>query len=56
VLHFDWNGLAHTILALVVFQVVVATVGRFWELFQKNEPHVKDFTQLRFLVIDEADR
>lgn len=37
-------------------QVVVATLGRLWELISSNEPHLKDLARLHFLVLDEADR
>lgn len=37
-------------------EVVVATVGRFWELVQGNEAHLRDLGRLRFFVLDEADR
>jgi hypothetical protein len=36
--------------------VVVATLGRLWELISGNDPHLKDLSLLRFLVLDEADR
>jgi len=37
--------------------VIVATPGRLWELMSsKDYTHLNDLTQLRFLVIDEADR
>ena len=37
-------------------EIVVATVGRLWELVTSNEPHVRDLGRLRFFVLDEADR
>ncbi|ESO00088.1 hypothetical protein HELRODRAFT_83529 [Helobdella robusta] len=37
-------------------QIVVATPGRFWELVQQKCPHLSHVKDLRFLVIDEADR
>lgn len=37
--------------------VLVATPGRLWELMSNKEyTHLNNLTQLRFLVIDEADR
>ncbi|KAG5181497.1 hypothetical protein JKP88DRAFT_321224 [Tribonema minus] len=36
-------------------EVVVATPGRLWEM-RASEPHLRDLSGLRFLVIDEADR
>jgi len=37
--------------------VIVGTPGRLWELMSSNEySHLNDLTQLRFLIIDEADR
>lgn len=37
--------------------VLVATPGRLWDLMSSGEhEHLSDLTQLRFLVIDEADR
>ena len=37
-------------------EVVVATVGRLWELMSNGEQHVRDLARLRFLILDEADR
>jgi superfamily II DNA/RNA helicase len=37
-------------------QVIVATLGRLWELVSSNQPHLRDLARLRFLVLDEADR
>jgi len=37
--------------------ILVATPGRLWELMSSKEySHLNDLSQLRFLVIDEADR
>ncbi|GAX11546.1 ATP-dependent RNA helicase DDX24/MAK5 [Fistulifera solaris] len=37
--------------------ILVGTVGRLWELMSSREhPHLNDLSQLRFLVLDEADR
>jgi len=37
-------------------EIIVATPGRFWELLQENNSHIIDFSNLRFLAIDETDR
>ncbi|XP_071965902.1 ATP-dependent RNA helicase DDX24-like isoform X2 [Antedon mediterranea] len=37
-------------------EIVVATPGRLWELYESGAAHVKHMSQTRFLVIDEADR
>jgi len=37
--------------------IIVGTVGRLWDLLSSdNHPHLNDLSQVRFLVIDEADR
>ncbi|GKY97011.1 hypothetical protein MPSEU_000659900 [Mayamaea pseudoterrestris] len=37
--------------------IIVATPGRLWELITSRDyPHLNDLSQIRFLVIDEADR
>ncbi|KAL9188677.1 hypothetical protein ACHAXT_007055 [Thalassiosira profunda] len=37
--------------------ILVGTPGRLWELMSSNEyTHLNDLSELRFLVIDEADR
>lgn len=36
--------------------VIVATPGRLWEHFREHNPHLRDLSQLRFFVIDEADK
>ena len=37
-------------------EIVVATVGRLWEMITSNEAHLRDMGRLRFFVLDEADR
>uniref|UniRef100_A0A8C4R6D1 ATP-dependent RNA helicase n=1 Tax=Eptatretus burgeri TaxID=7764 RepID=A0A8C4R6D1_EPTBU len=37
-------------------EVVVGTPGRLWQLINEGHPHLSTFTQLRCLVLDEADR
>ncbi|KAL3078898.1 hypothetical protein niasHS_014680 [Heterodera schachtii] len=37
-------------------EVIVATPGRFWALRQTGDEHLADFSELRFLVVDEIDR
>lgn len=38
-------------------EIVVATPGRLWAMLQeKRHPYLNDMSELRFLVIDEADR
>lgn len=37
-------------------EIIVATPGRLWDLISEKEEHVSQLDQLRFLVIDEADR
>ncbi|CAN7941394.1 unnamed protein product [Ixodes pacificus] len=37
-------------------EIVVATPGRLWELIDQNTPHLSDVSNVRYLVIDEADR
>ncbi|CAD7697637.1 unnamed protein product [Ostreobium quekettii] len=36
--------------------VVVATPGRLWEYMREGHAHLMDLSQLRFFVIDEADK
>ncbi|GAB1600477.1 ATP-dependent RNA helicase DDX24-like [Argonauta hians] len=36
--------------------VIVATPGRFWELYEKRNPYILSVKNIRYLVIDEADR
>jgi len=37
--------------------IIVGTPGRLWDMLSSGEhPHLNDLSQLRFLVIDEADR
>jgi len=36
--------------------IVVATPGRLWEMIEEGENHIRKVTNVRFLVIDEADR
>ncbi|XP_033097954.1 ATP-dependent RNA helicase DDX24-like [Anneissia japonica] len=37
-------------------EIIVATPGRLWELYETGAPYIKHMAQARFLVIDEADR
>lgn len=37
-------------------EIVIATPGRLWELIKDRHPHLFNLSQLRCLVIDEADR
>ncbi|XP_064388325.1 ATP-dependent RNA helicase DDX24-like [Halichondria panicea] len=37
-------------------QIVVATPGRLWKLMSDGDPHLCNHDDLRFLVLDEADR
>eukprot|EP00978_Attheya_sp_CCMP212_P002167 scaffold4463_cov51-Attheya_sp.AAC.10 len=38
-------------------EIIVATPGRLWEMMSTNDyDHLNNLSQLRFLVIDEADR
>uniref|UniRef100_A0A2R5LA45 ATP-dependent RNA helicase n=1 Tax=Ornithodoros turicata TaxID=34597 RepID=A0A2R5LA45_9ACAR len=37
-------------------EIVVATPGRLWELIEMNTPHLTKIENIRYLVIDEADR
>lgn len=36
--------------------IVVATPGRLWELIQEGNPHLSQAPDIKYLVIDEADR
>ncbi|KAI8883890.1 P-loop containing nucleoside triphosphate hydrolase protein [Backusella circina FSU 941] len=36
--------------------IVVATPGRFWELFSNNDEYMNMLKHIKFLVLDEADR
>lgn len=37
-------------------EIVVATPGRLWHWICDGDEHLKDFSRLEFIVIDEADR
>lgn len=37
-------------------EIVVATPGRLWELIEDNTPHLSKVEEVRYLVVDEADR
>ncbi|XP_013119538.2 ATP-dependent RNA helicase ddx24 [Stomoxys calcitrans] len=37
-------------------EIVVATPGRFWELYQQDNKHLRNLEDISFLVIDETDR
>lgn len=37
-------------------EIIVATPGRFWELFENSNPHISTVSHIKHLVIDEADR
>uniref|UniRef100_A0A1A9V5E6 ATP-dependent RNA helicase n=1 Tax=Glossina austeni TaxID=7395 RepID=A0A1A9V5E6_GLOAU len=37
-------------------EIIVATPGRFWELFQQDQKHLRKLDEISFLVIDETDR
>ncbi|XP_014096581.3 ATP-dependent RNA helicase DDX24 [Bactrocera oleae] len=37
-------------------EIVVATPGRLWELYQQENPHLSKIEDISFLVIDETDR
>jgi len=55
------GGLAHAKQIRVLEKkrppILVATPGRLWELMSSREhEHLNDLSQIRFLVIDEADR
>lgn len=36
--------------------ILVATPGRYWDIVQSGEAHLSDMSELRYFVIDEADR
>lgn len=36
--------------------IIVATPGRFWELYSQGHEYLRTFPDIRWLVIDEADR
>ncbi|RUS19581.1 P-loop containing nucleoside triphosphate hydrolase protein [Jimgerdemannia flammicorona] len=36
--------------------IIVATPGRLWEVFSENEKYLKRLQNVKFLVLDEADR
>jgi len=36
--------------------IIVATPGRLWELYQRGHEYLQDLWQLQFLAVDEADR
>ncbi|KAG2176686.1 hypothetical protein INT44_007350 [Umbelopsis vinacea] len=36
--------------------IIVATPGRLWELFSETDEHLNSLKQIKFLVLDEADR
>nr|XP_042904035.1 ATP-dependent RNA helicase DDX24 isoform X2 [Parasteatoda tepidariorum] len=36
--------------------IIVATPGRLWEMLQEGERHINKIPNVRYLVIDEADR
>lgn len=35
---------------------MVSTPGRFLDLYTKGVPHLRDLSQLKFLVVDECDK
>ena len=37
-------------------EIVVATPGRYWELVREGHAHLNDYSSLKFLVLDEADK
>uniref|UniRef100_A0A0A1WHP7 ATP-dependent RNA helicase n=1 Tax=Zeugodacus cucurbitae TaxID=28588 RepID=A0A0A1WHP7_ZEUCU len=37
-------------------EIVVATPGRLWELYEQENPHLSKIEDISFLVIDETDR
>ncbi|XP_076341497.1 ATP-dependent RNA helicase DDX24 isoform X2 [Tachypleus tridentatus] len=37
-------------------EIVVATPGRLWELIEEGEPHLSQVSNIKYIVIDEADR
>lgn len=37
-------------------EIVVATPGRYWELVSQGHRHINDYSALKFLVLDEADK
>ncbi|KAK3601514.1 hypothetical protein CHS0354_027660 [Potamilus streckersoni] len=37
-------------------EIIVATPGRLWELIQEGEPYLSQVEEVRYLVVDEADR
>lgn len=37
-------------------EIVVATPGRLWELYEQENPHLSKMDDISFLVIDETDR
>lgn len=37
-------------------EIVVATPGRYWELVREGHTHLNDYSALKFLVLDEADK
>ena len=37
-------------------EIVVATPGRFLDLYKKGVPHLRDLSQLEFFVVDECDK
>ncbi|KAL3869498.1 hypothetical protein ACJMK2_042172 [Sinanodonta woodiana] len=37
-------------------EIIVATPGRLWELIQEGEPYLSRVDEVRYLVVDEADR
>jgi ATP-dependent RNA helicase DDX24/MAK5 len=37
-------------------EIVVATPGRYWELVSEGHTHLNDYSGLKFLVLDEADK
>ncbi|XP_036333094.1 ATP-dependent RNA helicase DDX24 [Rhagoletis pomonella] len=37
-------------------EIVVATPGRLWELYEQENPHLSKMEDISFLVIDETDR
>lgn len=36
--------------------IIIGTPGRFWEVFSENNDHIQTLRQIKFLVLDEADR
>lgn len=37
-------------------EIIVATPGRYWELVRDGHKHLNDYSGLKFLVLDEADK